>query len=265
MPLAVLASSRACSKCSPSMPEHGLAEHLDQPAVGVEGEALVAGLGGQPAHRLVVEADVEDGLHHAGHRELRPRAHRDQQRVIGLAQLLAHPHLEGGQVLADLGRQLGRLAAVAQVGLAGLGGDRETRRHRKPHVGHLGEVGALAAEQVLEVLAALGEVVDELRHRAHHRIRETEIRSPDHRRRKRLRSAGTAIWRQTPHVPAQSFSRGVTWRTWTGAPGTPPGRDAYSPTPTQVNSNVTRSPDWPSRAGTSLSANVIPDAVAPRA
>ena len=54
--------------------QDGLAEHLDQPAVGVEGEALVTGLGREPAHRLVVQPDVEDRLHHPGHRELGPRA-----------------------------------------------------------------------------------------------------------------------------------------------------------------------------------------------
>ena len=90
--------------------EHRLAEHLDQAAVGVEREPLVAGLRGQPAHRLVVQPDVQDGLHHPGHRELRARAHRHQQRVVGLAQPLAHRLLERGQVLADLVGQPVRLA-----------------------------------------------------------------------------------------------------------------------------------------------------------
>ncbi len=53
--------------------EHGLAEHLDEPAVGVPGEAVVAaGLLGQPVDGLVVEPDVEHGLHHPRHGELRP-------------------------------------------------------------------------------------------------------------------------------------------------------------------------------------------------
>ena len=55
-------------------PEDRLAEHLDQPPVGVPGPPfapqLVAGLLGQPPHRVVGQADVEDGVHHAGHREL---------------------------------------------------------------------------------------------------------------------------------------------------------------------------------------------------
>ena len=108
-PLACLASSRASSKCSPSTSQHGLAEHLDQPAVGVPGEPLVAGLLGQALHRLVVEADVEDGLHHAGHRELRAGAHRDQQRVVGVAELLAHRASRArARCSLDLGAQLRR-------------------------------------------------------------------------------------------------------------------------------------------------------------
>ena len=84
--------------------EHGLAEHLDQPAVGVEGEPLVARLRRQPTYRLVVEADVEDGLHHSRHRELGAGADRDEQRVVGLAELLAHRLLERREVLGDLRR-----------------------------------------------------------------------------------------------------------------------------------------------------------------
>ena len=71
--------------------EHGLAVHLHQPAVGVPGEARVAGLRGQALDRGVAEADVEHGLHHPGHRELRARAHRHQQRVGAVTERAAHP------------------------------------------------------------------------------------------------------------------------------------------------------------------------------
>ena len=144
--------------------EHGLAEHLDEPAVGVEGEPLVARLRRQAAHRLVVETDVEDRLHHSGHRELGARAHRHQQRVVGLAQLLAHGVLQGSEVLRYLCVQLPRLASALQVRLARLGRDREARRHRQPQIRHLREVRALTPQQVLHVLVAFVEVVDVLGH-----------------------------------------------------------------------------------------------------
>ena len=86
----------------------GLAEHRQQPAVGVEREPLVAAAGRETAHGLVVEADVEDGVHHPGHRELGAGAHRHQQRVVGLTQLLAHRALERREVLVDLGGEVRR-------------------------------------------------------------------------------------------------------------------------------------------------------------
>jgi hypothetical protein len=43
------------------------AVHHDEAAVGVQGEAAVSGLFGQAGHRAVVQAEIEDGLHHAGH------------------------------------------------------------------------------------------------------------------------------------------------------------------------------------------------------
>jgi hypothetical protein len=89
-----------------------------------------------------------------------PGAHRHQQRVVGVAEPLAHRLLERGEVLGDLLGEPAGWPPVLEVVPAGLGGDREPGRHRQPEVGHLGEVGALAAEQVLLVLVALAEVVD---------------------------------------------------------------------------------------------------------
>jgi hypothetical protein len=136
-------------------PEHGGAEHLQQPAVGVQGEPFVVALLRQPPHRLVVEAYVEDGVHHSRHRVLGARAHADEQRVGRVTQPSAHRLLECVQVLVDLGGQaLGHVAHVEERP-AGLGRDREARRHGETQVGHLGEVGTLAPEQVLLVLVAL--------------------------------------------------------------------------------------------------------------
>ena len=61
--------------------EHDLAEHLHESPVRVVREPLVPRLLGQAADRAVVEPEVEDGVHHSRHRERRPRANRDEQRV----------------------------------------------------------------------------------------------------------------------------------------------------------------------------------------
>ncbi len=155
--------------------QHGLAEHLHQAAVGVPGEALVAGLGGQSEDRGVREADVQHGVHHAGHRELGAGADRDQQRVVRLAELLAHLPLQGGQVLADLRVQGGRLAAGLQVDLAGLRGEGEPRRDGESQVGHLGQVRTLAPEKILEVLVSFSEGVNKLLRRRHGRSPRTGL------------------------------------------------------------------------------------------
>ncbi len=142
--------------------EDGLAEHLDQAAVRVPREALVACLLRQALHGLVGEADVQDGVHHAGHGELGPGTDRYEEGVVGLPELLAHRRFEGVEVCTHLVTQCRGLVPAVEVRLARLGGDGETRRDGKAQVGHLGEVGTLAAEEVLEVLVSLGEVIDEL-------------------------------------------------------------------------------------------------------
>ena len=61
--------------------EYDVGVHLDEAAVAVPGEAFVARLGRQPFDGRVVEAEVEDGVHHAGHRHARAGADRDEQRI----------------------------------------------------------------------------------------------------------------------------------------------------------------------------------------
>jgi hypothetical protein len=144
---------------------HDLAEHLDEPAVGVPSESDVAiRLLREPLDGAVVQAKVQDGVHHPGHRELRPRPHRDQQRVVRITERLAHRVLETAKVLPRLLEHLGRSTPLREERQARLGGDRESGRDRQAHVGHLGEVGPLAAEEVLHLLVAFGEVVDVLGH-----------------------------------------------------------------------------------------------------
>ncbi len=147
--------------------QHGLAEHLDQPPVRVPGEPVVVGLLGQALHRLIGQADVQHGLHHARHGELGAGPDADQQRVLMVAKLLAHLFLELPQVRGHLVGQARGDLSLFQVVPARIGGDDEAWRYRQAQVGHLSQVGALAAQQVFQVLVALGEVVDELRHCTH--------------------------------------------------------------------------------------------------
>ena len=69
--------------------EHHVGIHGDEAAVAVVGETLVAGLLRHRLDRLVVEAEVEHGVHHARHRGARAGAHRNQQRIGAVAELAA--------------------------------------------------------------------------------------------------------------------------------------------------------------------------------
>ena len=146
--------------------QHRLPEHRQQAPVGVPREPLVAALADQALDRPVVQADVEDGVHHSGHRELRAGAHRHQQRVVRVAEAAPHRLLQAGEVPVDLLGQALRLVALCQVGPTGVRGDREPRRDGQPEPRHLGEVRPLAPQQVLLVLVALGEVVHVAPHEA---------------------------------------------------------------------------------------------------
>ncbi len=63
--------------------------HGDEAAVAVVGKALVTRRLGQALGGFVVQAQVEDGVHHPRHGGTRARAHGNQQWVLGIAELLA--------------------------------------------------------------------------------------------------------------------------------------------------------------------------------
>ena len=135
---------------------HHVAVHLDEAAVGVVGEPRVAGGLGQPLHGVVVEAEVEDRVHHARHAVAGPGPHAHEQGVLRVAELLPglllHELHGGGDLLLEA---LGKLLVVLVVVDADLGRDREARGHREADLRHLGEVGPLAAEERLHRAVAV--------------------------------------------------------------------------------------------------------------
>ena len=129
--------------------EHDPAVHGDEATVRVERESLVVRHVRQTLDALVVQAQVEDGVHHSGHRELRAGSHAHEQRVVGISELATHRLLELEHLLRDL--------LVETVGPSTLhvrptriGRDREARRYRQlQHARHFGEVGALSTQEIL--------------------------------------------------------------------------------------------------------------------
>ena len=141
---------------------HDAAVHLDQAAVGVVGEARVARRAREARGGFVVQAEVEDRVHHPGHRDGGARAHRDEERILGVSEALARLLLEGAHVPVDLlVEPVRELAACGHVPTAGVRRDREAGRNGNPELRHLGQADALAAQQAAPALRGLVEVVDE--------------------------------------------------------------------------------------------------------
>ena len=137
--------------------EDDVAVHLHEAAVAVPRKARVARLLRERFDGLIVEAEVEDRVHHARHRIARARAHGDEQRVLHVAEFLARLLLERGDARLHLRLEDGgiRPLVVVEVG-ADLGGNREPRGNRQADPAHLGQVRALAAEQRLHAAVAVG-------------------------------------------------------------------------------------------------------------
>ncbi len=129
--------------------EHHVAIHLHKAAVAVPGEALVVRGAGEGEDGLVVEAKVEDGVHHARHGVARAGADGDEERhALGVAKFAGHDLLHLGDAFLHLLLEIGGVAAlVGIIKRADLGGDREPWRNRQADAAHLREVGAFAAEQ----------------------------------------------------------------------------------------------------------------------
>ena len=132
-------------------------EHLDEAPVRVPPESLIAGQGDQPMQGLLVQAKVEDRVHHPGHGEPGTGADGDKERIGGIAEALARQRLDlmdGSQdVVPETG---GQLLTGREVVVAGLGRDGEAGWDREARVGHLREAGTLAAQEVTHRGVALG-------------------------------------------------------------------------------------------------------------
>ncbi len=142
--------------------QHHLAEHLNQAAVQVPGEAHIVELLAHRLDRARRQAHVEDGVHHARHGLARPRTDGDEQRVGVVAELLASlavQVLHGRQDLFP--HPFGELARVHVLD-ACLGGDGEAGRDGQADPGHLGQVAPLATQQVTHGGVTFFERIDPL-------------------------------------------------------------------------------------------------------
>ena len=137
--------------------ERHFAEHLNEAAVGIVGEAGVVTALGQAFDGFIVEAQIQDGIHHPRHGKFRTGADADQQRIFGVAQLLADLRFEFFESFQNLIVNLFRNAVVIfEVDVADFGGDGESRRHGNSGAGHFGKSGAFAAQDIFHGAVAIG-------------------------------------------------------------------------------------------------------------
>ncbi len=149
--------------------EDDVAEHRDESAVAIPGESLVPRPGREAFDGRIVEAEIEDRLHHAGHRHARARPDGDEQRALWITKRQPRVVLElfeGGRDLVE--ETFGERAVAAVVRGPRLRRDREARRNRDAEVRHLGKLAAFAAEEVTHhgraFSLAASEGVDVFRH-----------------------------------------------------------------------------------------------------
>ena len=139
--------------------------HLDESSVAVPCPPGVIGLLGNDFNNVLVEAEVQDRIHHAGHRCSCSGSDGNEKRVLEVSEFLAGDLFHLSDVLHDLsGDLIIDHPAVFVVLRTCLGGDREALGNRKSQVGHLGKVCTFTAEQFAHVSVTFGKEINILCH-----------------------------------------------------------------------------------------------------
>jgi hypothetical protein len=138
--------------------EDDIAIHLNEAAVAIPREALVVRGLREREDGLIVEAEVEDRVHHARHGVASAGTDGYEEReAFRVAEFRAHDFFHVAHAGFHLGLEflwIG-LFVVVEIG-ADLCGNREAGRHGEADASHLGEVGSLAAEEGFHLSVAVG-------------------------------------------------------------------------------------------------------------
>ena len=112
--------------------EHDIGIHVDEAAIAVIGETAVLGALGQSFDGRIIEAEIEDGIHHAGHRGSGTGAHRNEQWILGVTEARADDAADFRQCRIDIGAEALRIGtAILVIAGADVGGDGEAGRNRQ--------------------------------------------------------------------------------------------------------------------------------------
>ncbi len=123
-----------------------IGKHLNESAVAVVDKALIAAFFDQGFDHFVVEAEVQNGVHHSRHRELSAGTNRDKEWIDRTAKGFAGFFFEHRHMLEDFITQvLPNGFSLSIILIAGFCCDGESLRNRKANIGHLGKVGAFTS------------------------------------------------------------------------------------------------------------------------
>ncbi len=120
---------------------------IEEAAMDIAGESCVTAFDGERLFGVRCDAEIEDRIHHAGHRDRCTGAYRNQQRPIALAKAAPGTLFQVGHTVEYLGFQFGRKRAVRQKRPAGFSGDDESRRRRQPKRHHARDRPGLATDE----------------------------------------------------------------------------------------------------------------------
>ena len=126
-----------------------VAIHLNKTAIAIPSEALVGSRLGKRQHSLVIQTEIQNGVHHARHGIASTGTNRNQQRhPIGIPKFAAHYLFHFDDSSFHLRLKRGRVGALVRIKIsADFRGRGESRRHRQTDAAHFREVRALATEQ----------------------------------------------------------------------------------------------------------------------
>ena len=138
--------------------EHDVAVHLYETTIGVVDEVGVARLGRQACGNFVVETEVQDCVHHAGHGSTGTGTYGNQQGIRGIAEFAIHAGFRFGDGCSHRFGEFchdGVLTNTVIV-VARCGGDRKTGRNGHTDFIHFGKVRTFTTEQITHGCVAFG-------------------------------------------------------------------------------------------------------------
>ena len=138
--------------------ENDVAVHLNKTAVAVPSETGIAGSLGKGCNTLVIQAEIQNRIHHAGHGFASSGTDSHEKgHVFRIAELGAHDSLHVGNTSLDVGfHGCGISAPVVVVIRTNFRRNGKSGRHGQTDTGHFSKVGTFATEQVFHAGVTFG-------------------------------------------------------------------------------------------------------------